>query len=493
MTKKNNLDLTIPRRQSYAAIVLIIYKSYQFLIKQLWPFLFIFIFKGGGFTKGLLLYSFVGIASLSMVVSIIRYFRFYYYIENDELIVEKGVISKKRVSVLLNRIQNVNTEQNILHKMLNVEMLSIETAGSSKKEFEFDALSKPEIEALKNVILSNKKMDLNENNGIAEHIEENSTIFKLSIFNLLLAGITQNHLTSIGIIFGFFFWIYETGRDAGVDVNEYGEKIINYDTGLVGDLLLAGTLILVAILISMLRTTLKYYNLHFFKSNTSTYKVKSGLFRVTENAAPINKIQMVAWSHNILQKILKIYELSIRQAVSEAKELKKSFKVIGCKIQHVNQFLKDLYPTFNYQEVNNRDIDIRYFYRLLRYFSIGIILSGGFFYLEAYKAAWVLFIISIFGILNAYIYQKKKKYGVHDGFVYSKGGVYGESFALMPIYKAQALSIKQSPYQSKRGLATLVIMTASGNIKIPYILKSEAVDLVNEFLYNVETSKKNWM
>jgi len=49
MTKRSELvnNFQTPRRQSYAAIVLIIYKFYKIIIRQIWPFL-LFILLGSG-------------------------------------------------------------------------------------------------------------------------------------------------------------------------------------------------------------------------------------------------------------------------------------------------------------------------------------------------------------------------------------------------------------------------------------------------------------
>jgi putative membrane protein len=74
-----------------------------------------------------------------------------------------------------------------------------------------------------------------------------------------------------------------------------------------------------------------------------------------------------------------------------------------------------------------------------------------------------------------------------------RGGTYGDKTELLPIYKIQSLSKKQSPYQRRNGLANLVVHTASGKVGIPYINNDTAAHIIDDFLYKIETDKRKWM
>jgi len=116
--KKSNLFAT-KTRQSYVAILLIIYKTYSIIVRQAWPFL-IYFFVGGGDKKYHLLIGVSVIAVIGMVWSIIKFFRYYFYIKDEELIIEQGVLSKAITNVPFDRVQTINFEQNLIHRIFNV-------------------------------------------------------------------------------------------------------------------------------------------------------------------------------------------------------------------------------------------------------------------------------------------------------------------------------------------------------------------------------------
>ena len=83
-------------------------------------------------------------------------FRYYFYIEEDKLIVEKGVFGRSKTIVPFERIQTINFEQNLAHQVFSVLRLKVDTAGSAQKEFEFDAIAIDQAQALRKIILEKK-------------------------------------------------------------------------------------------------------------------------------------------------------------------------------------------------------------------------------------------------------------------------------------------------------------------------------------------------
>ena len=85
------------------------------------------------------------------------------------------------------------------------------------------------------------------------------------------------------------------------------------------------------------------------------------------------------------------------------------------------------------------------------------------------------------------------KYALNEAEIYIGGGIFGFKNSVMPFYKVQNISLKQNPYQSKRDLATLIIYSSAGVMQIPYITYGQAIILMDNLLYRVETSSKSWM
>ena len=64
-------------------------------------------------------------------VSVLMWWRFTFCVVDDELRVTKGVVWKVGLTLPLERVQSASIEQGLVHRVINVVKLSVETAGSS--------------------------------------------------------------------------------------------------------------------------------------------------------------------------------------------------------------------------------------------------------------------------------------------------------------------------------------------------------------------------
>jgi len=258
MTKKNNLDfLSEPMRQSWVAIFLILLKSFRVILGQAWPIFIALIFNSNKSKDSYFALAIIGIAAVSAIRSIILYFKFYYYVKNDELIIEKGIFQKTKLNVPFDRIQTINFKENILHQLFNVVSLEIDTAGSKGNEFSITALKKDKAIAIREFLLAKKKSSTPTAFSEEETEEEieipEEELLHLSLLDLVKIGVSQNHLRTAAIVFAFMFtsmdyiesitgWKLENGID-----NLLGS---NSNTLLVGLITIVPMFIIIAFLIS---------------------------------------------------------------------------------------------------------------------------------------------------------------------------------------------------------------------------------------------------
>jgi len=155
--KKSEFDFSVPNRQSYVAIVMILFKTVNIVLRQLFPVLVV-ILLGGSKQKGdYIIWFIVAVSTLTMVYSIVNFFRTYFIVQNGELILHTGIFSRKKISIPFARIQTINFEQNIIHQFFSVLRIKVDTAGSEKNEFEFHALETAKAYALRDLVLAEKQ------------------------------------------------------------------------------------------------------------------------------------------------------------------------------------------------------------------------------------------------------------------------------------------------------------------------------------------------
>jgi len=507
--KKSELELRYeqPMRQSYVAILMIIYKFYKILVKQLWPFLIVFIIGKGssGYMTKYIMPLVIVFSVISMFLAILNFFKFYFYIKDDELHVTKGVFKKQNISIPLERVQTVNFEENLAHRLFNVTSLKIDTAGSQKKEFDLDAIGIEEAKAIRDFILKRKaqlQVDTTVNvDGeevpVATLEVQESLITRLSNLDLLKIGITYNHLRSAGLIMAGMFWIgseLDQLELYDMDAGEEEIKTAVLKSGFNIFLFFVITFMVLSFLYSLILTIFKYYNLSFFRRGNG-FKIISGLLTRQEFSALDPKIQMISWKDNWLQKkIFGIFDFNLKQAGSIAINSKKSISIPGVNKSQIDKILNYYIPGKTPDLIPCQKVHIKMLYRQWMYlalFFMPIIVVLFYFGLNIQGAGVCSFFIFI--LYTTYRKFHKIRFGLGQNLLLLKGGTFGDENVLLRDYKVQAVEIKQSYYQRRHDLASVKVHTASGNITIPYIPLEMANQISDYLLYKVEKSFVPWM
>ena len=257
-------DFSQPTRQSLVAILMIIIKTYRIIIRSVWPFLLLFLFRGESSGKNSWILYLVVAALLGMVYSIINYFRYYFYLEKDELVIESGVLKRSKLNVPFDRIQTINFEQNIIHRVFNVVRLKIDTAGSGTTEFKFQAIDSNTADELRNLLLAKRKMAVKPQEEDTQEekkatLPQYKTIMQLSLEDLIKAGAVENHLRSGGIILAFMYWIWQSLDDAQINIEDQVESTVmsTVGTGLYLFFVLGVIFVVLSFIVSMVKTEKK--------------------------------------------------------------------------------------------------------------------------------------------------------------------------------------------------------------------------------------------
>lgn len=495
-------DFSIKSRQSQWAIIFIVIKHLRRLLAQFWPLAAAYFLgrrSSSSYDRYEIIFSAVG--SLGMIWGIALFYRYYYYIQGEELIIEKGIFKKVRLNLPFERIQSVNFSQNVLHQALGVTAVDIESAGSDQKELQIDALDLKVAEELRAILLARKAQSANSKVGAetnAAQVEEPAQeILRLGTRDLIRVGLTQNHFRPVRLVFGLFatLWFYAYSFD--FDPWRYAESLytsIDIDNSITAGIILAIVILSLMVLYSIVTTWMRHHDLRFWRSG-ERFQVVQGLFNRRQFSALDSKIQIISWHQNPLQKLLNFHKIHFSQARSNDMDWGNTdFSIPGCQDQQVNGVLHSWLDRDSIDKDQAQGVTRHYFWHRLRYIVlVAALLLGVFVYLEKWKA--ILPIIILATVLSALRYRAftKKKYAIDHQDLYIGGGVLGAKNSLIPLHKIQNLSIQQNPYQVRRDIASLHVHTAAGSLIIPYIPTNRAKDLMDQMLYRVETSRESWM
>ena len=67
-----------------------------------------------------------------------------YTITNQRLRIKRGILAKKVQQTRIDRVQNVNTDQSVVERLLRVGTVDFDTAGTDDSDFTFHGIANPD-------------------------------------------------------------------------------------------------------------------------------------------------------------------------------------------------------------------------------------------------------------------------------------------------------------------------------------------------------------
>ncbi|WP_438969530.1 PH domain-containing protein [Nonlabens sp.] len=524
------LDLSTPQRQSKKIIIFYLLKSIKSLLLY---FLFAAIGSNSMGNYGWYMTAFITfIAVISLISPVLKYIYFTFHIEEDELIIQKGLLQKERKSIPLDRIQSININQSVVQRILGIVSLEVETAGSKAKELEIPGLDRFFASQFKDVLqerkeeiieeiapitsdiddsaITNQSERITENdeagyivqekirsNGIKKDTTE-TLILRLGILDILKVGLTQNHLRSgglaIGVAFGSWYKVNDIVEEYFSEwVEQFSWENVISGTSLSIALIAIVVFMFFSVIISVALAFNKFWGFSIVKKGTDL-EVQMGLFNKKEIKIPLSKVQILEFHSNPLRKLLGFQTAQIYQAQSTDNKLG-SVSVPACKevhrkmLQHLI-FKQSIEKT--QQELKcNPYSHARFRFYILSVFFFPLLAVG--IYFELYLGIAPLIILFIFLIFMAFMYGKHSKVIKDDDFVvFRKGWLFPQTI-ISPIFKTQAVEKWRSVFLKRRREAHFKLHTAAGSRGLRYLKVDELNELITSVNNEVIYSNEKWM
>ncbi len=498
-----------PQRQSSIGILVMFVDSLQKFARAFLPLVFIFVFKSEKINNAYFLIGIVGLLILVGVVAYLRYINFTFYIDddNDEFIIQDGIINKTKTTIQLDKIQQVNISQSLVQRLIGVYALDVDTAGSDNKEGNIKAISHELALALKTKLLENK-LHQNESKIVNEteaELEQNQIVaesepfLKINFLSLIKVGITSNYVKTIGLLLTFFFTIMENleniGKDDLIDDNKVTQFMTQNAVWYFFLIALIG-LFTIVFIINILRTIIKYFNYTITKQKGSLL-LSFGLINTKSTIVKPEKVQIVSISRNYFQKKLNVLEVRIKQAVRDEKQHHKSqIEVPGCNESEKNEIMQLIF-----NELPHKGVMLTPNFRKLGFsiFLVIVLPLTGFFMLGNYANPKLLNYYS-FALVYALFFLVILSFGfrnyrlfVNEKHVIKQSGAWDIENEIIEIGKIQALSTSQLFWHKSLNIGSLTLHTAGGNVTFHLGNYDKIKNYINLWLYQIEASNKNWM
>lgn len=497
------------QRTSPAAAIFYVGKIVQGIAQNAFQFLapaaaFVFTYEGD--LKDNILIAIVVSVVLVIVSSIVRYLFFRYCITDDSILIREGVFKKTQLDIKFDRVQAINTEQNIVYRALNLVTAKIDTAGSSGQEGNLPAI-KPELaESLREKTRRRKKATFTEDDEAQktgdDYVEK---LLQLSAIDMVRIGVSDNRALIFLALLGPLAEQFERRIPDMFEESNVFQALaiitgINSGPGLIFTIIV-GALLLLAIA-SIIGAFLRYhrYRLTF---DSHVFQSTGGLLTKHVHSIDRAKIQTVVMRQNIVLRMLGRHRLDAKQATSgkknQANANRKNFVVPIClpekSSELVQQFLDEHSPNLETNPNSRAFASISPHYIRSRTVLFGVLPASAvtmFFVAIAGFAGLVMLLWVPISALCAWQYFRR--YGVQvarDG-VSVRRGFLGYRISTFLHRKVQRISVTQTYLQRRKSLATIRFFLASGSVRVPYVNYDQARILRDYVLYRVQSSQQAW-
>lgn len=466
------------RRLHPAAIIFNILKS----VKELF-FSLLIISVGANFTIFIIV-----LAAFTVLVSIhgfLSWYRFSYYVTDEELWIEYGIFKRTKRSIAKNRIQSIDLTESVIHRLFKLTRVQIETAsGGRNAEAALSAISFRDATELRNALKNNGEVDVD--------IPEEAYLAKkeITFSRLLLTGITAGGL---GIIIGFIV----------VGFSELEELIPETVYDYTFEWLVTASIILIVLIIisilaiiwllSIFWTLLRYGKFTIQRTESELF-ITRGLLERKQLTIPLHRIQAIGIEENILRQPFG-YAFIFAEIAGGNTDRKLADSTILFPLLHrreINAFLDEFVPDFSWKE---EEIEWTkpppaalpfYYVRSSLLFLVASIVISIFFR----HFAWIPLILFLFSLGLGWLRYKDAGFHLTRGRLLLRYRLIKRITVLVYQKRIQAFEKKNHALESKRGLASMKISILSNSGGKHYHLKNVEEEKINQLSDRIAYRKK---
>lgn len=500
-----NNDFSKPQRES--AFGIIIMGAHTMLkIGKATFFLFVIAFvKMSGTSFTFLMLGISAIIVFSFIFAYLWYLKFTFFLdkEKQEFVVIKGIFNRDQVIIQLDKIQQVNINQNILQKIIGVYGLKIDTAGAHGEEVSIKAIDETSAYILKEHLLNRETTTETEGEIELENDKTAEAPFlKISSWTLFKVGLTSNYGQSLALLVAFFYTVIYEGRqllDAFKINKDQIQSTVTSMLTIVTVFILIAFLLIVLLIINLVRTFYKYFELEI-SEHKNTLLLSSGLIAKKNTLISPNKVQITKYSQNYFQKKLNMLNMSLKQAhfgqSKKGHEMQgNTLEIPGCNAGERDELLKMILGKVPLKEKTFipdwRFLNLPIFFKLIVPVSFFLIMAFNIPEVKPYTGIAIAYLI--LGVLMIYISYRRHRISVSQDFIIKTSGIWDIANEIVMPNKIQAITTFQYPWHKGVDVGHLTLHTAAGQIHFKYGNYTEIKRLVNYWLYQVESTNENWM
>ena len=443
-----------------------------------------------------------------LIYSILYYINFKFCISDDhEILLNKGVFKKERLTLKFSRVQNVNIAEPFYFTPVNLVNCIFDAAGSVTQEAVLPGVTKAYAQQMRKQIFAFKaQQQPDEQTPSSEYFEAENSL-RISNKEIAKFGLMSNMailaMAAIAPFINVLVDFLEQQIIAKVEGFYQQELGLLASAATFAMITLIALLVLTAVMLSVGMSLIRFYNFElYFKGQK--FKRIAGLLERHQLSMSMDKVQSIVIKQNLMGRLLKRFTVECLQASSggiaagvAAKKNKQTLVLPVLNSEQVDSVCQWIYPWFNSKKLQFNGAEPALLYKNLSFYALipsAIVLLGC--YLGDFNAWLSLGVLLILAGLVTLAYQRYGYYLHEDNgrfYMVVRKGMIGVHYRVFELYKAQSARSISTYFMRRAGLKSLYIQLASGFAFMPYIKQQDADYIIDFTLYQAESTQRNWM
>jgi putative membrane protein len=425
------------------------------------------------------------------IAAVARYVTFTYTYYPDELVVRSGVLFKKERHIPYGRIQNIDANQGILHRLLGVYNLTIESGSGAEPEATLSVLPESAISEMRRRVFAERGAHPSPPAADAPPAEPVAEVLlDLGLRDLALCGLIRGRgLLLLAAIFGFISQFELEDRvvpgatTEEPDGGSLARALYRMFEGLSLDpaqlLIWAALFMLVVVvlrLLSAVQTIVTFYGFRLTRE-AEELRLSFGLLTRVKATIPLRRIQTVTIREGALHRLFGVSSVQASTAGGGPALTPSGSRYLApiIRARDVAPFVRVLLPEADLDALSWEPAHPRAFRRLLvRHAGKALPVAAAILWLGGAWALPVALLLPALALAHAKLQARHMAHGLSEGIFAFRSGWHLRQTTIAPLHKVQAVGLSESPFDRRHGMAGLIVDTAGAGgaphrLHVPYL------------------------
>jgi putative membrane protein len=435
--------------------------------------------------------------------ALVRYFSFRYSFDPDRLVIRDGVFVRSVRHVPYTRIQNIDTVQGPLHRLLGVVEVRLETAGGSEPEAVFRVISSAQLAELRSGVFGTPSSPRSADEAfVREESDAEAAFFRMKNTDVFLFGLlAQRGLVIVG---GALLAVREFVSEDELE-KRFGSQLEQASEGArsLGFLGWAALILGVFLVLQAGSVLWAFLTLHGFRivRRGEDLLTTCGLLTRQTASLPRARVQFLdvrqSWPQRLLSR-LSVRALSAGGDSTKETQVARKWLVPLCKRHELPAILAEVQPEAALEALEWRAVHPRAWRRLLVRWGLFLGLAS----LPAWFHAPFVGLASSAGAvaLAAWLARTRARalgWALGPSAAFLRDGLLERRLACVRFEKIQSIVLSRTPFDRRARMARVSIDTAGAashaqRFVVPFLGLSEAGALVRRLRREAAAVSFRW-